>query len=239
MQPEFNFHFSPYPLRGTQDEQAVKTRFTSSDDIYVKLTLPYSIEQYLWVTEESSDKGYFLDYSISISKDGKPKGKPNLWTSLQLSEEEIKNYYLIVDVLTDAFNASNRIFQLRDLTLGFNSFRLSRMITNKRFSTEGVYTVIVKISNKSIVYLTSIDFSFTLKDIQLIQHKTAAVEASVKDRIQMYVKASTTGLPFEWNMKNSASVTGFNEQELKAKVQDKLGIDGNVVNFIIQPTIHI
>jgi hypothetical protein len=227
------FQLSPYPFSGTSREQMTKTKFRSDDDIYGKISLPSTVEQYF---DLSGTGPHFLSYTVTVSRDGK-KLATNNWTWLHVSDNERGKQYLIVDIMPAPINTACTLFQNNDLTSGFTSASIGWLLGSLK-TTTGLLQFTVRISNSGYAIETSFEIDYDEKHLSRIVSKTMAAEESVKSQTASFAKPSTTGLPFEWFMKSELPCSGLTQQQLTNIINAKLGPDGKIIRTIIQPTIY-
>lgn len=235
MKNDFVFQLSKYPFFATRQEQESKTNFISTDEIYGKIILPQTVADYYRISNNIDGNDYFLEYSITVTKDGKSLGITNTWRSLHISAEEISNNFLIMDILPDGLNASSRIFQKADITSGFTTTPLGWLLNKDKFVSDGIYTITITIASQLATCQTTFSYLFKADDLEHILQKTFNAELSIKERIGKHIKPAMTGLPFEWNMKTSASLSGFDDLAIIDLFKEKIDNEEKIVKTIVEP----
>lgn len=240
----FKIYFSTDPTFLAKDKE--KTVFSSKEFIYAKIELPEDVKTYFKMGALKDKQKHSLEYKIKVFKDDELQKESVGWTTIFVSNAELTQKFLIVDVLPQPEKATTVLSPVKEFNYGLASVPLPTLIDKYTFPSTGKYKISLQIYKE--VYgpydeplpkeqwpscESSFDFDFSTDDVLTLQKNGETANAKVKEGFRKKEREDAD-LPSSWSMQNSSIGSGYTEQQLKAMVSTRYK-ESKLIRMVVQP----
>lgn len=152
--PGVRMYFSDKPF--VAGSTGNKTSFTSADFVYARLDLSgKTLAETFGLPRDGESAMYnksdcYLNFQVTVFKDGEQMGQPNFWPFLYVWGKEKKEASFNFDVLPEPSKATSMLCGTENFKSAIASGPLYHIISQDRFPENGMYTIRVKLFQQSM-----------------------------------------------------------------------------------------